>query len=724
MLNLIFGLSWVYDILLSVGILVLLFICLKFKGIRIFIFTAVGICYIALTAWSTTQLQAYYSASGGIYGKLTGLFKTNDVAVESSENVKFDFKNMMLTATENEDEYEAEIVSEQIIKLSADEFYMVYINSTPCTFVENSQDYVIARYSYNFYDREFNLLCSDTLTFRFAFYTNSCKLLVTTNGGATAVRYWQEYFNYNTFIVEICKADFDVIADALDGYSLVQFKVDEDIVSKQLIKNGGHAIAPANPVVENKQFNYWQVDGVQVDIANFDINSDCVFDAHFTNIYTLRIINPVTDEDVVVESVLDGEEYVFEDYTFNDEHYIFRDYSETPNWATNKKNAGDSIVISGDTTYYVRYTSRYRIRFYDGATLLKTLWGDSGDQFDIDDDAPSDDLTITGWVDANGDEIFDDYYNRDIDCYAVRNQNDLFTLTITDGDQINVSQSVARNYYYITDLLDIADVAYSDVFAVQVGDELFERGGGSNGEVYFHTPYVEGQGINTGVNIEENTTAQIIYTADKNKSRVAEAFYDVFINGYIFDDQGYCEEEIYEHTIVEDSSNPWGTHASSTGKYLSDYDIISFNDIVSVTGLSWNNGNQRFDEYLLSNDYVRFGFLINVTLQDKSTDEIVTRWITFGIDVDDLDQGEGENLTWDVNNVSHILDWRTNSYDKNRYYKYGSTSNQDQYFEFNYSQMEELLDTLIYENQYGSTSSWYVSILTNETLSNPVLIHV
>ena len=720
MLNLIFGLSWVYDILLSVGILVLLFICLKFKGIRIFIFTAVGICYIALTAWSTTQLQAYYSASGGIYGKLTGLFKPNDVAVESSENVKFDFKNMMLTATENEDEYEAEIVSEQIIKLSADEFYMVYINSTPCTFVENSQDYVIARYSYNFYDREFNLLCSDTLTFRFAFYTNSCKLIVTTNGGATAVRYWQEYFNYNTFIVEICKADFDVIADALDGYSLVQFKVDEDIVSKQLIKNGGHAIAPANPVVENKQFNYWQVDGVQVDIANFDINSDCVFDAHFTNIYTLRIINPVTDEDVVVESVLDGEEYVFEDYTFEDEHYIFRDYSETPNWATNKKNAGDSIVISGDTTYYVRYTSYCRIRFYDGATLLKTLWGHSGDQFDIDYDAPSDDLTITGWVDANGDEIFDDYYNKDIDCYAVRNQNDLFTLTITDGDQINVSQLVARNYYRITDLLAVADVDVSDVFRVLIGDELFQN------EQYLgsaHAEDISGR-LDTNLYIEDNTSIEIFYTSDKNKSRVAEAFYDVFINGFQIDDMGCDESYIDEYTIVEDPENRYGCgyYPSHTGKNLSDYDIVSFNDIVSGEGIEWSRSGQQF--YYNIDDYsTHFAFLINVTLKDKSTDEIVTRWITFTFDVDWLDGYEGQ-WYWEMDLDSHILDWRTNSYNKNRYYKFEDIHDDYDWFhcfEFNYSQMEELLDTLIYENQYGSYSGVSVRILTNETLNDAVI---
>lgn len=205
MISLLFNQSALWDVLIFVAIVLVVIACIKYPTAKWFVTTILSVALIVSTCYCAIQLNYYYTASGGIYGKISGIFNTNNAEVEE---LTFSLKNVELVK-EHEDTYSAKILNSNVIKLNGKDNFIVYVNNEPCSIsqVEGEDDYFIANYTYAFYGEDKSLLCEDTLTFNFAFYTNSTYLSVSTNGGAEAVKYWNYYFNKNVFDIKLEKVD-------------------------------------------------------------------------------------------------------------------------------------------------------------------------------------------------------------------------------------------------------------------------------------------------------------------------------------------------------------------------------------------------------------------------------------------------------------------------------------------------------------------------------------
>lgn len=233
----------IWQIALLVAVVVILGYCIRYPGGRWFIGVALSIAFIGLTSYCGIQLNYYYTESGGIYGQIVSMYNPNQVYI--TNNVEYVFENIVMTK-ESDTKYSAKIISDSVLDLNLDDdlTYGVYVNGMPCNQIDISNDYVLAKYEYNFLDEDLNLLLNDTLTLKFAFYTNSTYLIVSTDGGAKAVKYWEYYFNKNIFKVTIdndgyeFKQDINLGSGDVSSYSIVNYYLEDVLSFKQIYKNG------------------------------------------------------------------------------------------------------------------------------------------------------------------------------------------------------------------------------------------------------------------------------------------------------------------------------------------------------------------------------------------------------------------------------------------------------------------------------------------------------
>ena len=260
MLKLLFDISVLYDLLILIAIIAVIILCVWKKESRPFVYTVAVILFVGATIFCGIQLNFYYTASGGIFGAITGIFDTN---VAEVEELSFSLKNIELTQ-DHDEVYSARILTNEIIKLAEGENFMAYVNDEPCSSVKNASDYVVFEYSYVFMGEDFNSLCEDTLTMRFSFYTNSTYLSVSTSGGANAVKYWNYYFNKNVFVVTLDKADYssdDMISIGngdVSNYCVVNYYVDEEFSCKRVYKKNSNFVNIKSSEVNLHEIVAWQ----------------------------------------------------------------------------------------------------------------------------------------------------------------------------------------------------------------------------------------------------------------------------------------------------------------------------------------------------------------------------------------------------------------------------------------------------------------------------------
>ncbi len=209
--------------------------------------------FVALTAYCAFNLNAYYSAEGGIRGKITGIFETNKVEVV--DNMAFKFENIELKEL-SIGTYSASITLDEVLSIDTKNNLGVFVNGMPCDVTSSvHKDYAIAYYVYTFYDENETQILTDTLTLTLAFYENSTTLKISTNGTTEAIKLWHYYFNKNGFVVSI--APFDYVNSGLTGgngdvsnYVSVTFVIDGSAYTEYYLK-GSEILLASVPVDEN-----------------------------------------------------------------------------------------------------------------------------------------------------------------------------------------------------------------------------------------------------------------------------------------------------------------------------------------------------------------------------------------------------------------------------------------------------------------------------------------
>ncbi len=310
-LNKILGIGDTLDKILSISLVVLaaIFIiyCFRFRSFRILFLLVIYLALIVTGILSAIGIDKYYSTSGGIWGKLTGVTVPNQVESNPVDLV-FDFKDIVLTEdvkTESSNDivtYQAKFLSDEVVEFNDNLTYMLYVNNSPVDIKEFSSSYLMADFEYNFYNESKVLLQNDVLKFSFAFYENSTMFLIKTNGGTSAANLWNAYFKKNSFVVSLKlfeNPDYEVSTNICS----VKFVAEDDILETVcLFENNFISVVPEifSPKYE---IIGWTLDKTTVvDPTTILISEDTVFYALYSiKEYKITILNysgPNTDSNI------------------------------------------------------------------------------------------------------------------------------------------------------------------------------------------------------------------------------------------------------------------------------------------------------------------------------------------------------------------------------------------------------------------------------------------
>lgn len=196
MLKLLFDFNVFYDILIGIGVFLLIFACIKYPSAKWFVSTVLVVVFLGFTAFCVVNLHYYLTPTGGIFGSLGQLIQNNQLV---SKDLNMTVENIVLTKDGDTDRYLAVCTTEnENFNFDIDKKYTLLINETPCLIKDFNSNYVRADFSYEFYDEELESLLVDTLSLRFTFDNNIVTLKLYTDGGSTAVKYWNSYFSRNS----------------------------------------------------------------------------------------------------------------------------------------------------------------------------------------------------------------------------------------------------------------------------------------------------------------------------------------------------------------------------------------------------------------------------------------------------------------------------------------------------------------------------------------------
>ena len=307
MFEILFSSTFWYIALAVFAVVVIIWACIKFPQGKIFVGTILGITIICFTFYAGIQLNFYYSSSGGIYGAITGIFDTNTVEVSDAS---FRIQNLELTQVSG-DTYSARILTDDVISFEKNKVYGLYVNDMPSKTLNFSSNYIQSKYTYSFYDNKQDLLESDSLYINFAFYTNSTSIEIYTEGGSEAVKYWNYWFNKNTFVITIEEMSYvqneDLTFSKLttDNESLVTYYFDEDLAGFQIVENGTKLNPIQIDMPEGIQFNGWKVDDENIDLTSYIVNKNTSLHADYIELVHLEL----RSGDPQNYTVLDSKDY-------------------------------------------------------------------------------------------------------------------------------------------------------------------------------------------------------------------------------------------------------------------------------------------------------------------------------------------------------------------------------------------------------------------------------
>ncbi len=309
----------VFYVLLGVAVFLGLFwACYNYKWVR---YATVVIIYLALiggTVYCGNNLNTYYNAEGGIFGKISNIFDSNQV--EEVENLIFDFSNVEMLTTGNANEYAAKMTKDKFLKIDTNKTFAVYVNESPCGFVETGADFVRANYTYVFYGEEKDEILKDTLQFRFALNKTFTEFTIKTQGGETAVRLWNYYFAKNNFTVSIKPADYVYSNNGLDfgegevEYALANYYVNDQQYLTQLYHVGEDVNFPFPSQITNT-FLGWSLDKTNI-VETYKISQNTNFYAVEGEETLYTVSYKFKDEVVLRQRVIEGQTAVNPAKTF------------------------------------------------------------------------------------------------------------------------------------------------------------------------------------------------------------------------------------------------------------------------------------------------------------------------------------------------------------------------------------------------------------------------
>lgn len=373
-----------------IGLIVVAVFCIKYPKLGgPVLLSLFGIILVILDVYCIMQINTYYTAEGGIHGKLTGIFNTNEIEVV--DNLKFEVKNIELKE-KSDGVYSAIITTDQVLSLDTKQSLGIFVNGMPCDTVSEVQsDYAIANYSYTFYDIDNTAICTDTLILNLAFYEKSTYLSLTTKGGTLPVEqcvdYWHHYFNKNGFEVEIApfnKASGDVSFENGDisNYAVINYYVEGELYSSDCVPKGETVTLIK---LDSTEFLGW-----------YTLNDKLVYESIVLN-ENINLYAKMADETTTKYNItfdVSGKQTTcvyYEGQELTEPEVSVPANYEFVGWTNSKSSTSTqnltSYVPTVDTTFYALFRRRYDINCVIDFTADEIL---NGVVFDLDDYADID----------------------------------------------------------------------------------------------------------------------------------------------------------------------------------------------------------------------------------------------------------------------------------------------------------------------------------------------
>ncbi len=308
MISLLFDKTFWYGVVIVFAIVCVVIACIKYPQSRVYVFTFAGLILVTITIWCGIQLDKYYTASGGIRGKLSGLIGINQS--EKVEEAKFKLKNVMLLEDEFGN-YTATISGSDKYNFDDDKTYNLFVNGAPCS---NSTYNLLptgisvrCEYHYAFKNDDLVEVCDDTLKMNFSSFTNGYQIKLTTTGSDNA-NYWNKYFTKNNFVLSVEefgyseKNEIGFIDGDISNYAKVEYMVDDEIYFISAYAKG----SKLRPISEPTKTGHYFIDWVDKDgksVKEMVVTEDCILYANFEK----RGEDGIFANDELVITVEDGE---------------------------------------------------------------------------------------------------------------------------------------------------------------------------------------------------------------------------------------------------------------------------------------------------------------------------------------------------------------------------------------------------------------------------------
>lgn len=299
MFSLLFDSGFWYDLIFIAAAVFLMYLVIKYPQGRIYFFTFLSLAFIGVTIFCGVNLNTYLSAQGGIFGSLSDAFGIDKVEVV--DNQTFELNNLSMTL-QTDGSYALEVSVNKQLKLDSNKTYGIFVNDVPTNLVESESDHISSNYSYNFYDTNNELLCADTLAIKVAMYANSTLLHVSTQGGSDACKYWNYYFNKNSFTIRVDDVVYvgdGITTDAegdVSNFAKVNYLVDDEVYSSAFYqKNSTVTSFPEAPYKQYYTFEGWSLDGQNL--------IDSLLVTHDTSLHAVFAEGEnIVEEPIVVEN--------------------------------------------------------------------------------------------------------------------------------------------------------------------------------------------------------------------------------------------------------------------------------------------------------------------------------------------------------------------------------------------------------------------------------------
>lgn len=379
-------------ILIGIVVAMLVYAFIKFKGLRLFLGTAICVVIVLTGVFSAFRINNYYNSSGGIVGQIVGSYKQNEIA---QDEMKFEIKNTTFSKSENGEKYSIKIQTANTYSLNENEYYTVFVNDEACRVIYSSKDSVTATYTYcfkssDFENGDYTELATDTMTISFAFYQNYGELFIEIDNGEETKALWESFFEKNNFIIEIKKVDeIKLVNSSLKSVKIV---ADNEIVKTIYLKSGTTFVLPQELEIDGFKFNYFEIDGEKI-VYKIVVNKDTIINANLSKVYEVFAFLNAPDERtpylLASLKVAENENIELDSPAYEDFEFL--------GWSTST-NKEDIIDLNS-----------FKV---ESATKLYAIWNTSNRQIDIEfneSDASIDfnETTITG-----NQTVYVDYFEK------------------------------------------------------------------------------------------------------------------------------------------------------------------------------------------------------------------------------------------------------------------------------------------------------------------------